>query len=160
MLRRVRNIVYGIEAILLLITMSLTVPYRSVEPRLKPYVDRYMTMIKQVCRNGEYNHPRRRFIGFGETRNIDKDSADTIGWCQFRWGQYRIIIDEPFFNTLSESSKFQLIAHEMTHCVLMLDHRDDVTDYMNSEFTEQDPTLVEAEIMMDAEAICRMRGKR
>lgn len=158
--RRARTILYGIEAIMLLITLSITVPYRSVEPRLTPYVTRYMSMIKKVCRDGEYNRPHRRIIGFGETRNIDKDSADTIGWCMIRWGQYRITIDEPFFNGLSEDGKFQLMAHELTHCVLGLDHRDDVVDYMNSEFVEQDPVMVEAEIMMDAEAICKMRGKR
>lgn len=156
-----RYLVYGLEAILILFSVAVASPYVSVDSKLKPYHDEYMRMVKEVCRPGEYNKPIKRVVGFGDTAAVDKDSPDAIGWCLSTNLGYKIMIDRKFWLSLDTDEKFQLMAHEMSHCVLGLEHRLHGYDYMAPAFFKLEPRIMRDQVRLDIEARCVLsREKR
>lgn len=63
-----------------------------------------------------------------------KDNPDSIGVC-FYTGNYEpieVLINERTWSQMTEECQDQLIYHELGHCLLKQDHRDDYISIMNA----------------------------
>lgn len=93
---------------------------------LEPHKMEIINIIKQHCTEGQYFHPRKQFLYF---RTLPKYE---IGRCFYNplHLYYGIEIDTDQWKYATENQRFELFAHEVTHCALLLPHVDNPNNYM------------------------------
>lgn len=92
---------------------------------LKPYITEFYDHLERVCPETHDLRNERYSIGFGDT-----DSDGTIGYCAPLLNGYQIVIDKDFWNRASLEDRSNLMYHELTHCVLGVQHSSDEKNYM------------------------------
>lgn len=106
-------------------------PAIIIDEQLKPYQTEYFNLIKYNCPTLEFFYPSRVEIKFGDL------PEGVIGLCEANSVKFKVTIDEEFWNRKEvlvdkESDRYQLVMHELTHCMLRLDHIDIGTHFMAS----------------------------
>jgi hypothetical protein len=106
--------------------MYLFFPLKIINPELQPYYNHFMMTAKAYCDERDLNQPDRIEIDFSSTmdRNI-------LGYCM-RYGDlsYFLKIQKQFWDRATDAEKYQLVIHELTHCVMREGHSDDRKHYM------------------------------
>lgn len=115
----------------------------TVEPEFKPYVREIKRDIKSFCNKDEFQHRNFKIL-------FSNLSGDEIGLCQRNRKGFLITIDYRAWQHLTETTKYQLLAHEMSHCMLHLDHSKDDENYMNP-YLRKNLSIHETRLQMIAE---------
>ena len=106
--------------------MYLFSPIKSIDPQLKPYYNEYLLLAKLYCNEKDLNIPRRISIQLS-----DWMEEGTLGFCiQYPTMSYFIRIQETYWNKANEAQRYQVIVHELSHCVMREGHSDDPHSYM------------------------------
>lgn len=100
------------------------VPIHTVNPDLKPYVDEVVTITRMACKDNQYNHPQHSFVLFKKQR------GQVIGICKSTPLNFTVEIDPKYWNRSSGDDKWQLMYHELAHCLLEKEHVNDQHNYM------------------------------
>lgn len=109
----------------------LITPVHHTTRALRPYVDEFMGIAKSVCPHDRLFLPNKTVIRFGKPSEFEKyEKLLEVGYCKLSPFEYEIVINKEFFEQESEANKSQIMAHELTHCVLGEDHSDSDHDYM------------------------------
>ena len=95
-------------------------PVRKFDSGLDEYVNRFETIGKMHVMDLEAK--------FGTIPNDPNDQYKIVGLCTRYEGDPvpHIIIDTAFWNTALDRQREELMFHEMGHCVLNREHRNDV----------------------------------
>lgn len=99
-------------------------PIHTMDPRLTPYVNEIMGIIDSTCGSKAYSLPQHTSYAF------EKLIGNAIGVCRWNIYGYSVSIDTAFWSRSDDLDKFTVIAHEITHCVLKLNHSKDPDNYM------------------------------
>lgn len=74
---------------------------------------------------GNTNKPTNNLIiKFGDLSSTDTPSTDEIGLCVWSYTP-TVTIDLNYWTTASEDDRQELIDHELGHCILLRQHRND-----------------------------------
>ena len=95
----------------------------NIDPKLEPYYNEYIGIVKQYCKDNQYNHPDFKLV-FGKMRRNE------IGYCQISPNSFKIIIDKKYFKEANEDHRFSTIAHEFSHCNFEIPHFNSPQHYM------------------------------
>jgi len=127
--------------ILIVVAAWILTPSIYVQQPLIPYVDIVYALVHDNCKENQYLQPNNITI------NIGKLPAGILGECGINDVSYEIVIDKDFWANSDTSQKFQVIAHEMTHCVFQEEHSPDENNYMYSEMSDIKITEVFRQLM-------------
>jgi len=119
-----------LRTILLSLILFMMIPIQHVTPDLKPYHDPIIKYVEEHCSQHHYFHPLKTFIRF------NKLPSPIIGLCRVAPLEYIIDIDPQYWNNTSEDLRWELMLHEMSHCIFRLDHTDDPDNYMYPELVD------------------------
>ena len=87
--------------------------------------------VKQFSEDAiKHNSPCYYTIVIGMAETFPSDIPEqVIGYCQ---SPVKLMIKKSFWEKASATERLTLMYHELGHCALGLDHKDDVPDIMNS----------------------------
>lgn len=113
---------------LLLLGLVLLLPYTKIDPVLGMYYNTIKYAVDRDCPSQDYYHPNQILMKF------DNLQGQTIGMCTRTINRYTIRIDSSWWSEARQDERFQLMAHELSHCILGADHVDDRHSFMSSTF--------------------------
>lgn len=91
-------------------------PQFSIEG-FEPYYDTFVTNTNIRTDN--------LIIRFSDLSDVSNPLGETVGECQ--WGTTPTVTIDPYYwNTLFENSRQELMDHELGHCILNRQHRNDL----------------------------------
>jgi hypothetical protein len=108
--------------------LFISVPIKKVDPSLALHYKEFMDVVQSDCPSLQL--PNQLTI---ETGNL---TDDNIGVCVVFSFRKHITIDNFYWNTSNEQTKRQLLFHELTHCVLNINHIESDSHYMNPYIIE------------------------
>lgn len=112
--------------ILFLQILTFIVPIHYVNEELQPYYNEFFTYVDSKCKKEQINVPSQIVVDFGPMM-----SEGDIGYCIAIDGiRFKINIDKDYFIRSNEEQKFNLMVHELSHCVLSQKHSEDSRHYM------------------------------
>lgn len=100
-------------------------PRHAVDPELEPYYYLYEREIVDNCSVLDIHNPLKVHVEFKELPNV------LMGLCQPELLGFRIKINKDAWYELNEHGRHELIAHEVAHCILNLDHNSDFGSFMH-----------------------------
>jgi len=109
------------------ILFSLVVLFsvHSIAGELKDIYIEVLDIIKLYCKPGQYFNPPNKSLYM-----TDLD-LPTIGQCiTDKYDFFNIYIDRTFWKMSSKDIRFELVAHEMTHCLFFRNHVDNSSNFM------------------------------
>lgn len=118
-----RSLLYAVLCGYLLYTFA---PIQYITAPLAPYIKEVKSIIINNCKPGRYENPDHQLIYF---RVLGETTIGACGYSDLMHG-FTIEIDPVYWLISDEADRFQLIAHEMTHCMLLLPHSEDKHSYM------------------------------
>lgn len=134
---------------ILLIFLSLlpscgrAVPH--VDNELASYNDKIVKQIFSKCAYWETFWPYLRSVKMAE--KTDPDFKDrSVGICRKKSYSWEIKILRDYWNKSSENRKYELIAHELFHCVLREKHHDTYKHFMAPNIQNIDIKTLEKQI--------------
>lgn len=127
---------------LLSLTLLTFVPFTYISKDVKPQYDDVMTIVKAQCNEKEYNHPPQILVRLANLPYPE------LGVCSFEPGGFTILFDKSYWNKSDPDMKFELMCHELTHCLFNLGHVDNPYNYMYMGLNERnvlsrDETIVQ-----------------
>lgn len=114
----------NLKYVLLFFCIYVFTPISYCDKTLNPYVQEVLEITNQHCNKKQYYNPAHTYVYF------KKMSGHMIGYCSPKINGYGITVDPLYWKYANEDDRFQLIAHEMTHCILGKDHVDNKHNYM------------------------------
>ena len=101
-------------------TLPAPVGYANVDENLWSYFERFEEEGRR--RGVEVDLRAARITGF-----LDKIEQDRVlGQCNYRRNNHnRVTVDESFWNTTGDRGREFVVFHELGHCFLLRDHRED-----------------------------------
>ena len=105
-------------------------PRHSINEKIRPYANEFLSVVQEHCSVYQYHGLDGGVIEFS------KLESPKIGICYNHITFYNVKIDEAYFNVSTEKTRFQLIAHELSHCMFGIDHIIDYNHYMNPVLNE------------------------
>jgi hypothetical protein len=107
----------------------IVIPYKSVNQTLDVYYTNFNNKVIEKCGN-KYNS-NKHIIRFA------KLIRPTIGQCSSVLGGFMIEIDALFWDIANENDKYNVMTHELSHCILKENHSiTDYPHYMNDTMNE------------------------
>lgn len=131
---------------LMSLLIFINVPIKQIDPRVEPYYNEFMGIVKNECPNLET--PRQFIVGFGTLRN------EEIGLCYTYSVRREIKFDESFWEITPEYGRKQLVFHELTHCVLNVHHIDNDKNYMNPYLIYIPESDLIDQLQQNARSVC------
>lgn len=104
------------------VILFISLPTIEVDHEIAPYYNEFMEIVKNECPNLQL--PNQLFVLFDELND------DEIGSCTVYLHKKQILIDKNFWSISEARVRKQLVFHELTHCVLKLNHVDVENNYM------------------------------
>lgn len=123
-------------------------PIKRIDPALKGYYDYYQELKNEVCPSLKLYKPAKIIIDFG------MKSGPYIGICYRSNIGFHITVDRQWWDHEDEQDRFQLMMHELSHCMLGLDHIEDPSNYMYPSFMYLDKDTVIQELTANFKAQC------
>lgn len=136
---------FGIAALLLTKEFTTT---QFIEPELKPYVIDFIGHVSKKCKDEQIFYPKRFKITFNEFKD------DTVGVCKIWFYKFEIEIEKSWWDRNDEDQRISLIYHELSHCVLDLQHSDDPKDYMYHSTSKTTRQQVLNQLKSYLEGVC------
>lgn len=144
-----KKLKYGLIMVLTIICVSHWVPINHVDKELKPYYDDYMFLANSFCTPEQYWYPSKVRIYLTDLQ------GQTIGTCAYRYpSAFDIMIDRTFFKAVDDVKRFQLLAHEMRHCLFVVDHNPDPNNYMAEYFPSIPKFILYRQVIDDLKKSC------
>ena len=138
--------------ILLVAEVALTfVPIKNVEPELEPYYYKFLSTVYAHCENRQVFAPNQLTIKFSKGGALGER---IIGVCRNRVFSFTIEIDKDYWYRADESDRLQLMTHELSHCVLGLDHVDNIDNYMSSRLWRLTSDETNAQLEENLRKLC------
>ena len=97
-----------------------------LDPKIAPYFNNFMVLLKLYCAEDQYFHPAGARIILEEA-----DAKNDAGYCVAEGSTFKISIHGAYWDTLTPNLKQILINHEAFHCMLGVDHTDLPKQIMN-----------------------------
>ena len=140
---------YFILAFLLsILVLTTNFKLEKIDQKLKLYYDHYMSLINSNCPKLNKNQPKQIFIYFSD----HKDSI--IGLCSKNNYRFIVTIDNKYWSKADEAQKYQLVMHELSHCVLGIDHSSDIGNYMFPVLEDLSMNIVYEQVVQDIKNKC------
>lgn len=98
-------------------------PTKKIDDQLKPYVNEVLFIGNQIC-------PSRIESKSSYEIQFNDDDPEIAAYCQRKYFKFYIYVNQKHWGKYNEDDKFQLIAHELGHCIFDLIHSDDPVNYM------------------------------
>lgn len=111
-------------AIYLLSLLCILGPISLNNKTLEPYKEEVLAIIQEHCNMFQYNNPIDQFLYFKRLND------GVVAQCLYSPFFYTIEVDPDYWKHMTEDERFQTMAHEMTHCTLLLQHVDNPYNYM------------------------------
>ena len=144
---------YFLLSLLVVISVSELIPSKHIDKEIQPYYDLYMKIVNTYCTPKQYWFPRKVKVQFGNL--LDKDS-EVIGVCAYAYPRrFVITLDKQFFEFVPEVQKFQVLAHEMRHCLFLADHSQDPGNYMAPYFPILPAEVLIKQVTEDIKNSCK-----
>lgn len=96
---------------------------KNVDDQLKPYVNEVLSIGNEICPSRIESHSIYEI-------QFNDDDPKVAAYCQKRYFRFYIFVNKKHWYEETEDDRFQLLAHELGHCIFDLDHVDDPTNYM------------------------------
>lgn len=61
-----------------------------------------------------------------------------IAYCEYKVNGFKLVFDKPYWDSLSDLNKTQLMFHEMAHCMFDEEHWDDPQHFMSPVMNDMD----------------------
>lgn len=152
MLRRVILIliILGIFVPLTVREQKLPKPIAQFPPTIqKSFHPQLRTFLKMGRQYGYQLDISHLTIKFGDTRSLSDDPKyTTIGYCEILDDGQKIVIDKELWKKASAAYKEQLIAHELTHCLLNRGHRLDLDPFYHLPVSIMFPFILNDKIYL------------
>lgn len=103
--------------------ISLNAYSGYVDGDFKIYLTEIKRDIRNNCARDEYSHKHFQFI----YKDLEKR---TVGLCLRTRSHFTVFVNPHTWPLLTFDEKYQVLAHEVTHCMLRLPHVDDPNNYM------------------------------
>lgn len=136
-----------ITLVCLLTMLSSYIPFTYIDSELKSYNDQFLVTMNQYCKTIPNDKPQKiiRLGGAG---------GSYIGVCKLGLSRWTIVFDRAYWNISNREDRFQLYAHEATHCYLDLDHSSDPGNYMYPSYIYLDPYVVQQQLINNLRKVC------
>lgn len=97
---------------------------KEIDKSINVHYTHYMRLVDEFCTKDQYFNP----ISY----NITLKSLERpyIGFCHYIGSYYEITLSRSYWMTSSDDDRFQLLAHELTHCLFEAEHTDDPNNFM------------------------------
>jgi Zn-dependent peptidase ImmA (M78 family) len=135
-------------AFILLFGLYRIVPIHYVDKGLESYVSDFEQLDKIYCPGGEL--PNQLVIKFG-----DLSKENWLGVCKISPVRSEVIFDKDYWTNADEDDKISLVFHELSHCILDLDHVDDPNNYMYPSYTRMNRDVVIAQTIKNIKETCK-----
>lgn len=133
-----------VKYVLLAYLVYLIIPIKYVNDEFKPYYNNYLTIVKSYCGTEDLNLPSRMSIDY----MTFVYSKDLLGNCaRFGSVSFFIGINESSWKKLDEDAKYQVITHELTHCVLEEMHSENPNNFMYFELNYLPRNIVNKQLI-------------
>lgn len=139
-----------LTSLLLLSCLYVVYPYRHIQKEFRPYYSNYKTLLSVYCPN-QYKTGGES-IEFG-TRHRNNDEIAYCAIFPFKW---KIFVDVDYWKLASPEKKLTIIRHELSHCMLGVDHSLDKNNFMYAYL----PTLTFIEIENQTVELLKKTCKR
>lgn len=107
-----------------------SIPEERIDYRVKPHYDAIKGIILSEC--PDMYLPNRIIIEVTDTvypKALDPLDT-TIGTCVFMGGQFKILLKKSYYVNSLEEEQYNLVAHELGHCILGQLHNDIPSHFM------------------------------
>jgi hypothetical protein len=128
------------------IILFFMLPINNIDKELQSYYKEYMDLAKSQC--DKIKPPTQFSIRFG------KLSDDNIGVCTYYVNRREILIDNNYWRMSNLEIRKQLIFHELTHCILGIDHINLESNYMNPYLLELPEEELYIQVKQNMKAVC------
>lgn len=126
-----------------------TLSSNKIDNGLNGYYQEFMDLAKQEC--NKISPPSQFSITFSLL------SGDNVGECTTYLVRRKIEIDKNYWNNSSIETKRQLMFHELTHCVLDMDHVNSESNYMNPYLVELPAEELYRQVKQNMATYCNNR---
>lgn len=137
-----------LKYVLLFICIYLITPISYCNKDLKPYVKEIMDLTNTYCKPSQYNNPKHVYYFF---RKLPKNM---IGYCDDQINGFSIVIHPLYWQRATDADKFQLIAHELSHCLLSKEHVDNKWNYMYPSLYPLSREVVTQQYIENLRSVC------
>lgn len=97
----------------------------NVHAVLKEVYEEVMVTVNKYCTPDQYFKPKKRSLQMSDL------PGSIVGQCMTdRETYWQISLDKYFWDSHNEDDKFDVMAHEMMHCMFFKDHVDNKNNYM------------------------------
>lgn len=139
-----------------LIFSTFIEPKEKIDPELRHFYDEFNKLVKDNCnKRGIISNPSRIKIEFIDYINERKDSNVVIGQCQLGLFKYRVIIHRKWYASSTLLERYNLLYHELSHCILKLQHIDDYNNFMYPEMVILPYDKLKQQVVNEIKAICQ-----
>lgn len=138
--------------LLFLLMPTCARPMPVVDSRLQPYYNEVVDKIFNRCSYYEVNWPYFRTSTITTHERL-KDIPNAIGMCVYTNNKWDIFILDTFWADTTENKKYELIAHELSHCVLGTQHINQYGHYMH----ESTQNITKKEVMKQLDDVLAKR---
>lgn len=145
MLSLIKNVSYSLLSICLYVSY---IPFNDIDRQLKPIVKDLMNDVHAHCKPGQYFNPDKRFIEFANLKDSD------VGECTTSKNYYIISIDRRYWYRINEDERYDIMAHELAHCLLFKEHVDNPDNYMYYRTTDLKKAQIKQQFIQDLEEHC------
>lgn len=129
---------------ILLIFLHIPVSLANIDLELSPFYYDFLKLIPKSC----------KFEGLQDIKfSILKKTV--LGECTQYLSHSKIEINSVYWEVLTDSQKKQLMYHELSHCILDINHSLDKNNYMTSEgFPKLSDTDLENQVIANIIEYC------
>lgn len=120
---------YSLYVTLIIYILYTIKPYASseIDKLILPHYQEFMSLLETECTEDQYFHPNFKM-------QIKELEDDAIGVCIIRPKSFTIYLDKQFWEKSEELDRFQVVAHELIHCMFYQDHVEDKKHFMAPNF--------------------------
>lgn len=141
------KIVFAIVIILDLFIL-LPLPFNYINSDIKSQYNEYMSTTNAICPTNKYNNDNHFIV-------VTKLPDRYLGVCLATFNKFIILINKQELEMMLDSDKFQLISHELYHCLFNGEHSNEYNNYMYPEMNLINPSLVKVQILNDIINKCK-----
>lgn len=116
-----RSVPYLVLTLVLMI--SAQVWAATVEPEFMPYVRQVRSDILIFCDKDEFQYKNFTIL-FADLK------GPNVGICSRDSNGFLILVDQGSWQNMNEALRYELLAHELSHCMLHMNHSQNTENYM------------------------------
>lgn len=120
------------------------------QAELKEYYHEVLNTIKLYCREDQLFNPKAKTL---IPSNLD---FPVIGVCETdKSSFFKIYIDMMYWRTTSDDYKYELMSHEMMHCLFFMNHVEDDHDFMYYQIRDLKKAETKQQLIKHLKNLCK-----